>query len=65
MITFTEKGRVKIVNVGIVGAACALSSESGPARLLPWEPRSAAQHQAARALKCVCERLKLNLIVRL
>lgn len=33
------------------------SGESGPARLLPRTPHSAAQHQTARALNCVREHL--------
>ena len=33
------------------------SSESGPAKLLPQEPPSASQHQAAMAVSCVCGHL--------
>ena len=35
----------------------ALSSESGPMKLLPWEPHSASQYQVARALGHVCKHL--------
>ena len=43
-------------------ASCCRSSEHscrerGPAKLLPWEPRSASQHQVVIALNCVCEHL--------
>lgn len=40
-------------------------SEGGPAHPLPREPHSACQHQAPRALSCVCALSRFILCIRL
>lgn len=39
-------------------ASCSTLSCQPPPKLLPWEPLSASQHQATKALKCICEHLR-------
>ena len=46
-----------VLQQAIIEAACTQSFESGTAKLLPRELRSASQHQATIALDCVHEHL--------
>ena len=41
----------------VIEAVCSVSRESGVANLLSRELHTTSQHQATRALNCVCERL--------
>lgn len=61
IFTFTKKGEkqkqhsASVLQRAIIEAARNPSRESGTAKLLPQELDPAFQHQAAIALKCVCE----------
>lgn len=48
--------RVQLVlHWAVTEAVCTPAARSGPTKFLPQEPHSASQHQATRALNCVCE----------